>query len=104
MKTKIVHHAKIYNLSSKNSTKKKTKILGDIYNSIITNLKFKHKPKYHLSKSSIQKNRSIIYLLPRGQYPFKLPYTLYNESQHNILLAFFFVGKANKLCVSFPNS
>jgi len=30
--------------------KKKTKILQDIVNSIIANLKFQHKPKYNLSK------------------------------------------------------
>jgi hypothetical protein len=39
-----------YNLQ-KNSSKKETKSLQHfIINSIITNLKFQHKPKYHLSK------------------------------------------------------
>ncbi len=38
-----------------------TKILQDmIINSIITNLKFQHKPKYHLSKNPHIKNRPII--------------------------------------------
>jgi hypothetical protein len=37
-----------YNLQ-KNPLQKKTKILQDNHNSI-TNLKFQHKPKYHLSK------------------------------------------------------
>jgi hypothetical protein len=34
---------------------KETKILQRYYNSIITNLKFQHKPKYHLSKILILK-------------------------------------------------
>jgi hypothetical protein len=33
-----------------NLGEKETKILQTYYNSIITNLKFQHKPKYHLSK------------------------------------------------------
>ncbi len=57
------------------------------YNSI-TNLKIRHKPKYHLFKNPNIK----IDLLPRGQNPLSY-YTLYNESKHNILAL---VGKANK--------
>jgi hypothetical protein len=64
------------------------KILQD-YNSIVTNLKFQHKPKI-----SSLKNPHIkidLLLLPRGQNP--LSYCiLYNESKHNI---FGLVGKAN---------
>jgi hypothetical protein len=47
METQIFHHAKL-SQSSKNALKE-TKSLQDIINSI-TNLKFQHKPKYHLSK------------------------------------------------------
>jgi hypothetical protein len=57
------------------------------YNSI-TNLKFQHKPKYHLSKIPPIK----IDLFPRGQNPLSY-YILYNESKHNILAL---VGEANK--------
>ncbi len=46
-KTQIFHHAKIYQ-SLKNPLKE-TKILQGII-TLITNLKFQHKPKYHLSK------------------------------------------------------
>jgi len=54
MKTQIIfHYAKIYNLKKKNPLQE-TKILQRYYyyyyNSIITNLKFQHKPKYHLLK------------------------------------------------------
>jgi hypothetical protein len=49
---------------------KETKILQKYYNSII-NLKFQHKPKYHLSKILIL----IIDLVPRGRYPLSY-YTL----------------------------
>jgi len=59
------------------------------YNSI-TNLKFQHKPKYHLSKILISK---LDLLLLRGQNPLSY-YILYKESKHNILAL---VGKANKV-------
>jgi len=36
------------------------------YNFIITNLKFQHKPKYHLSKILILKKIDLLLLLPRG--------------------------------------
>jgi hypothetical protein len=59
------------------------------YHSSRTNLKFQHKPKYHLSKSSYR-NRPIIYYLGP-----KIPWAtiLCNESKHNILAV---LGKANK--------
>ncbi len=57
-----------YNLQ-KNPLKKKTKILQDI----ITNLKFPHRPKYHLSKS-LYKNRPITL----GGKSLKLLYSLMN--------------------------
>jgi hypothetical protein len=44
-KTQIFHHAK--NMILKKNPLKETKILENI----ITNLKFQHKPKYHLSKT-----------------------------------------------------
>jgi hypothetical protein len=46
METQIFHHAKMQ--SSKNPLKQ-TKILQDII-TLVPNLKFEHKPKYHLSK------------------------------------------------------
>jgi hypothetical protein len=49
METQIFHHAKIYH-SSKNPPLKRNQNPSSYYNSIITNLKFQHKPKYHLSK------------------------------------------------------
>jgi hypothetical protein len=49
METQIFHHGKIK--SSKNPLKE-TKILPDII-TLITNLKFQQKPKYHLSKTLI---------------------------------------------------
>ncbi len=57
------------------------------YNSI-TNLKFQHKPKYHLSKILIKKQT--YHLVPK---PLKL-LIFYNETKHNILAV---VGKANKV-------
>ncbi len=86
--TQIFHHAKIW--SSKNPLKE-TKSLKILYNSI-TNLKFQHKPKYHLSKSLYQ-NRSIINYLVGAKIHWAS--ILYNEPKHNILALV--VGKANKL-------
>ncbi len=90
--------------SSKNALnlkkkKKKTKILQDIYyyNSIITNLKFQQKPKYHLliiNKSSYNKNKPIIIITKGGQNPLKLLYS-YNESKTQYILALVVVVKAN---------
>jgi len=57
------------------------------YYDSITNLKFQHKPKYHLSKTLVSK----LDLLPRGQHP--LTVIPYNESKHNILAL---VGENNK--------
>jgi hypothetical protein len=48
METQIFHHAKIY--QSSKIPLKETKNPSRYYNSIITNLKFQHKPQYHLSK------------------------------------------------------
>jgi hypothetical protein len=63
METQIFHHAKTY-LSFKKSSKRNQNP-SRYYNSI-TNLKFQHKPKYHLSKNPhIKKNL----LLLRGQNP-----------------------------------
>jgi hypothetical protein len=57
------------------------------YHNSNTNLKFQHKPKYHLSKILIQKIDLL--LLPRGKN------ILYNESKHDIVAL---VGKpANKV-------
>jgi hypothetical protein len=56
MKAQIFHHAK--NIISKKSSK--TNQNPSRYYNYITNLRFQHKPKYHLSK---------IDLLPRGQNP-----------------------------------
>jgi hypothetical protein len=44
----------IYNLQKK-SSKRNPKSFSTYYNSIITNLKFQHKPKYYLSKILILK-------------------------------------------------
>jgi hypothetical protein len=56
MEIQIFHHAKIDLIFKKNPLKE-TKILQDmiIGNSIANNLKFQHKPKYHLSKILILK-------------------------------------------------
>jgi hypothetical protein len=54
METQIFHQCK--NIYSSKNPLKETQILQDIIiTSIITNLKFQHKPKYHLSKILIQK-------------------------------------------------
>ncbi len=55
------------------------------YNSIITNLKFQHKPKTSSFKRSSHKNRPIIIIITYGSKSIKLLYSLYNESKHNIL-------------------
>jgi hypothetical protein len=85
MKIQIFHNVKIQ--SSKTSSKiNKNQNLSRYHNSIITNLKFQHKPKYHLSKifnktyhpHTIFKNPHIkidLLLLPRGQNPLSY-YTL----------------------------
>jgi pectate lyase len=85
MKIQIFHNVKIK--SSKKSSKiNKNQNLSRYHNSIITNLKFQHKPKYHPQKSSkkkyhphtIFKNPHIkidLLLLPRGQNPLSY-YTL----------------------------
>jgi hypothetical protein len=59
------------------------------YNSV-TYLKFQQKPKYHLSKILIYRNRSITL----GPKSLKLLYSIMNLKHNNILLAL--VGNANK--------
>jgi hypothetical protein len=66
MKTQIFHHAKV--IVFEKSSKRNQYPSSSYYNSIITNLKFQHKPKYDLSKILILKNRPIIYYLG-GQIP-----------------------------------
>jgi hypothetical protein len=76
METQIFHHAKI--LSSKNPLKETKNPSRYIITLCITNLKFQHKSKYHLSRILIK-----IDVLPRVQTPLT-DYTL-NESKNNIL-------------------
>jgi len=57
-----------------------------IYYNFVTNLKFQHKPKYQSFKNPNIKTD----LLPRGQNPL----SYYNESKHNILLAYQLPTKA----------
>ncbi len=78
METQIFHHAKKIIILKKSS--KRNQNPSRFYNSV-TNLKFQHKPKYHLSKILIQK---LDLLLPRDQNPLSY-YILYNESKQNIL-------------------
>ncbi len=58
--------------------KKKSSIY---YYNCITNLKFQHKPNYHLSKNPHIK---LDLLLPQGQNPLKLLYSI-NESKQMLL-------------------
>jgi hypothetical protein len=51
MKIQIFHHAKIFNLQ-KNPLKETQNPSRD--HNPITNLKFQHKPNYHLSKIDLQ--------------------------------------------------
>jgi len=67
METQIYHRAKIYLIFKKSS--KRNKNPARYYN--VINLKFQHKPKYHISKSSYKK----IVLFHRGQNPISY-YTL----------------------------
>jgi hypothetical protein len=69
MKTQIFHHAKIYLIFKKSSNRNQNP--SKIYHNSVTNLKFQHKPKYHLSKNPHIK----IDLLPKGQNPLSY-YTL----------------------------
>ncbi len=84
METQIFHHAKIIIIFQKSSKRNQNLSRYYYYNSIITNLKFQQKPKYHhLSKILISKQN---YLIIITQGP-KSPYAtiVYNESKHNIL-------------------
>jgi hypothetical protein len=53
-KLKIFHHAKKYQSSKKISKRNQKNPSRYYFNSIITNLKFQQKPKYHLSKILIE--------------------------------------------------
>ncbi len=55
-----------YDYLQKNPLKRNQNPSRYYYNSMITNLKFQHKPKYHVSKTPHIK---IYLLLPRGQNP-----------------------------------
>jgi hypothetical protein len=68
--TQIFHHAKIY--SSKNHSKRNQNPSRYYYNSIITNLKFQHKPKM----SSFKNPHIKIDCYLRAKVPFKLLYSL----------------------------
>jgi hypothetical protein len=70
----------------KKSSKKKNQNPSKYYDPI-TNLKFQHKPKYHLQKSLYQ-NKPIITLGPKS---LKLLYSIMNVNTISFL-----VGKANK--------
>jgi len=65
METQIFHHAKMYLIFWKNPLGKETQNRSRYYyNSIITNLKFQHKPKYHPFKNPhIKINRPIIIII-----------------------------------------
>ncbi len=76
---------------------KETKILQDVI-TLVTNLKFQHKPK----TSSFKNPHIKIDLLTRGQNHHLSYYTLYDESKHNILALV--VGKANKVKESHTRS
>ncbi len=69
------------NIIFKKSFKRNQKSSRYYYNSIITNLKFQHKPKIIIFQKSSYKNRPII---TYGSKPLKLLYSI-NESKHNIL-------------------
>jgi hypothetical protein len=60
-----------FNLKKKNSSKRNQNP-SRYHNSIITNLKFQHKPKYHVSKNAHIKIDLLLLLLPRGQKSIKL--------------------------------
>jgi hypothetical protein len=64
------------------------------YYTTITNLKFQHKPKYHLSKKSSYKKELdlLLLLLPRGQNPLSYYYSIMNLNTIPLPL----VGKARK--------
>jgi len=62
METQIFHHAKIY-LIFKKSSKRNQNPPKYYYNSIITNLKFQHKPKYIIFQKPSYKNRPIIIII-----------------------------------------
>jgi len=67
METQIIfHHAKIIIIFQKNPLKENqnpSRYYYYYYNSIITNLKFQHKPKYIIFQKSSDKNRPIIIII-----------------------------------------
>jgi hypothetical protein len=81
------------NIIFKKSSKRNQNLSRYYYNSIITNLKFQHKPKISSFQKSSYKNRPIIYIT-LGPKSFKLLYSIMYLNTINILAL---VGKANKL-------
>jgi hypothetical protein len=81
----LFHHAKIYLIFFKKSSKRNQNPSRYYYNSIITNLKFQHECKMSSFKNAHIQVDPLLLLLPgRGQNPLSY-YILYNESKHNIL-------------------
>jgi hypothetical protein len=73
METQIFQHAKIYLIFVKKSSNRRNQNPSRCYyNSIRTNLKFQHKPKYHLSKNPHIKIRPGYYYLVGGPKSLKL--------------------------------
>jgi hypothetical protein len=90
MEIQIFHHAKI-EFSKKFSKRNQN---PSRYHNSTTNLKFQHKPKkIIIFQKSSYKNRPG-YLLPKGQNPLKLIYSIM-KLKNNILALV--VGKANRL-------
>jgi hypothetical protein len=85
MEIQIFHHAKILSSKKKNPLKKNQN--PSRYHNSITNLKFHHKPKYHLLK--------ILKTLPTGQNP--LSYYIYSIMNLNTISLRALVAKANKV-------
>jgi hypothetical protein len=77
--SKISPPCKKYNLQK--NPPKRNQNPSSHYN-IITNLKFQHNPKYHLSKNTHIKIDLLLLLLPRGPKSLELATILYNEAKH----------------------
>jgi len=78
METQIFHHAK--NIIFKRSSKKNQKILQNIFH----DTKFQHKPKISSFKNPHIKILDLL-LLPRGQNPLNLPYSIMNLNTISLL-------------------
>jgi hypothetical protein len=65
-----------YNLQKKSSKRHQIPSRYIYYNSIITNLKFQHKPKYHLSKINPHIKIDLLLFITYGPKSLKLLYTL----------------------------